>query len=516
MDTPSPLEVQVSSSIQVFPELRQADQVIVPLSIIDNTVSYFARCSGIWFYDPPSNQESALSSGELQTSLSKTLQSYRPWCGRLSYAKPIPKGGHTNRYRRVHVTYNAPTDLGVTLITATSPKKLSDFIPSVQDRKSALKAWDASQIDSGGLLPKTQMALASPPPPPDAPNCIIQFTTFACGSSSIAIALAHGLSDAQSMCTFAKDWASTNRALHASAPLPNLSPVLNPRLLDAAALGDIDAEDPDQSLISQARNLPLHRFDWYKQVPGYGDNTPSDFDHSAVLSPSDPIPWNDWDMTAPSAGRVLHFTPDEIQLIYEQASTDPSSKISKHDAILAHVWALVNRARQLPSGTVTYLDLTFGLRPRLSLPQNFLGSPIMLAAIPWTISATIPSLSSIAANIRTHLATFTPQAIGAFLHDAAFEYSPQRLWQAFLGSKHILQTTWAQSGFQDVDFIGEGGGNLMYVQPEMGGDGLLLVMEALGEKKGQWTANGVDVHLYLNREVMERFLKDPNLWGEGV
>lgn len=42
------------------------------------------------------------------------------------------------------------------------------------------------------------------------------------------------------------------------------------------------------------------------------------------------------------------------------------------------------------------------------------------------------------------------------------------------------------------------------MQPEMGGDGLLLVMEALGSVKGHWTANGVDVNVYLEKDAMIR------------
>lgn len=122
----------------------------------------------------------------------------------------------------------------------------------------------------------------------------------------IGIAIAHGLSDAQSMCIFAKDWASVNRALHSSSPLPTLSPVFNPQLLDSAAAGDIDGEAPDSLLVEEARKLPQHRFDWYKEVSGQRMpvHTPDDFDHSAVLSPSDPIPWWDWDVTLPETGRV--------------------------------------------------------------------------------------------------------------------------------------------------------------------------------------------------------------------
>jgi len=190
-------------------------------------------------------------------------------------------------------------------------------------------------------------------------------------------------------------------------------------------------------------------------------------DKTTLSGPSDPIPWEEWDTNAPEAGRVLHFTPSELQTIYNNAST-ANSKISKHDALLAHLWARVNHARALPPSSLTYLDLTLGLRARLSFPQKFIGSPIMHVSIPYTSSSSSDAsmdVAEVANSIRNHLEMCTPKMIGACLHDAAFEVSPQRLWRCFLGPKHILQTSWVQSGFQSVDFVGNGGPKLRYVQP---------------------------------------------------
>jgi len=51
----------------------------------------------------------------------------------------------------------------------------------------------------------------------------------------------------------------------------------------------------------------------------------------------------------------------------------------------------------------------------------------------------------------------------------------------------------------------------------MGGDGLVLVIEGLGENiGGHWTQNGVDIVIYLASDVMERLEMDPGLWGEGI
>jgi hypothetical protein len=287
VDGNSPM-VQVISDNQVFPESpldAQEYSITVPLSIIDNTVSYYARAAAIWFYDPPASINSALSASLLETSLAITLNSYRHFCGRLSYVVAQPNGGHTKRYRRVQVTYNAPTDLGVQFITAKSPNILADYVPSISMRKSECKIWNVAESSTTDLLPPTRMAL-SRGTPADAPNFIAQVTTFACGSSAIGIAITHGYADAQGMCTFAKDWASVSRALHTGALLPTLSPVFDPRLLDAAAAGDIDAERPDPTLVEKARRFPCHRYDWYKEVPGqpWPVHTPDDLDPEAVLS----------------------------------------------------------------------------------------------------------------------------------------------------------------------------------------------------------------------------------------
>ena len=512
----SSFDVQVTSSTNVFPELKHGESTSVPLSIIDNAVAGFAKCSAVWFYDPPSNSSLALSSSRLQESLSKTLNCYPQWCGRLSYATPDPKKDHSHRYQRIWVAYNAPTDVGIPFVTATSTKKLEDFLPTTEIRKSSLKAWDPSTLPSNELLPKTKLAISDDM---DAPNVVIQFTTFACGSTSVAIAITHCLADAVAMSQFAKDWSTMSRAMVRRETLPVVTPVFNPQLLDSFAAGNLDASEPDKEIQAKARSLPQHRYDWYLHVPGqpWPTHTPPDFDTSIVLSPSTPMDWEQWDVKAPVSHRVLHFSPVELHHIYKLAVSS-SAKISKHDALLAHIWSRINASRNLPIGTKTYLDMTFGLRARVSppLPDSFLGSPITIAAIPYTISSSPPSLSSLAQTIRSRLSVFTPKAISHYLHDQAFEVAPQRLWRGCLGREHILLTTWVYSGVYDVDFIG--GQMPRYVEAVMPScDGLVEVMEAPGvEKKrtgGSWIDDGVDVNVFLEETAMERLLVDKALWG---
>jgi hypothetical protein len=523
MSQKNSFEVQVTPFINIFPESNQGDPIIVPLSIIDDASAGFARCAAVWFYDPPSSSAPELSSTHLQASLSKTLNYYPQWCGVLSYATPKSNGGHNGRYQRIMVTYNTPADIGIPFVSATSPKTLSEFIPRISSRRSSIKAWDASQLPASELLPKADLSMSDDK---DAPNMIIQFTTFACGSTAIAIEVTHCFADAVSLSQFAKDWSLVSRSMLQNRPLPTLNPIFDPHFdpqrLDSFAAGDVDAASNDASIISKARSLPQHRYDWYLHVPSqpWPTHTPPDFDTTIPLSPSTPIPWHQWDVKAPVSHRVLHFSSTEIEHIYSLATSAPSPiKISKHDALLAHIWSHITTARQLPENTTMYLDMTFGLRPRVSppLPDSFLGSPITHVAIPLTTSSTPPSLSSLVQTIRTTLGKFTPEAVSYHLHDLAFEVAPQRLWRACLGREHVLLTTWVHAGVYEVDF---GVGSPMYVEALMPScDGLVEVMEA-GDVRGEdgkrrsWISEGVDVSVYLESKAMQRLIiVDRGLWN---
>jgi hypothetical protein len=265
MFTNNSFDVQVTSSTNIFPESTQGVGIFVPLSIFDNASAGFARCAAAWFYDPPSSPALALSASHLQVSLSKTLNRYRQWCGRLSYATPKPYGSHNNRYRRIWVTYNTPTDIGIPFVTAKSPKTLSEFLPSISTRRASLKAWDASQLPAAELLPKSKLSISEDK---DAPNVIIQFTTVACGSTAVAIEITQCFADAVSLSRFAKDWSHMSRCLLRSEHPPALTPIFDPQRLDSFAAGDIDTFSPDPSIIAKARSLPQHRYDWHLQVQG--------------------------------------------------------------------------------------------------------------------------------------------------------------------------------------------------------------------------------------------------------
>ncbi|KAI9837350.1 MAG: hypothetical protein M1819_000424 [Sarea resinae] len=554
------LEVHVDSQCRLFPEDLHSRPVEVPLSIIDATVAGFAPTSAVWLYDAPLKEQDrlAFSPDNLTKSLKKALNAYPHWAGKLERVPYVPGGNHTQRYGRLSLSYGHLSDPGVEFVIARCPQLLASIAPSAAERAGTPNSWNAGAFPIKNLLPYTQLPELDKPDNSNPPCFIIQLTIFACGGLAITTQMSHPLADAQSLVQFMHDWSRINRALLARPTLPVSSPLFDPSLLDARAAGDIDSLTPDPSLISLARSLPLNRNDWWTPAPQSapthpdGITPPPGLDPALIAPRGMPLPWpHQWDFSAPCGCLILHFTADEVQRLWEAASLSSDITITRMDAILAHVWTLINRARGVTSTpeNPVYMNLTFNLRPRVSppLPTTFIGSPIQLAAVTLpspSLSQTTardPTITAMAQAIHSTLSLFTqsPNALPALLHSQAHEPHPTRFWQGLLGSHNLIITPWTQIGLHEVDFIGTGqkpryaGG----VMPD-GCDGVVVVAEAgvqesaaetsesesegdidggststkergRGSRRGRhWTANGVDVSLYLAQKTLDRLADD--------
>ncbi|KAK0239908.1 transferase family-domain-containing protein [Armillaria nabsnona] len=451
--------VDILNTSREFPLSISSGEHTVPLSIIDSTVGNFSPCEAVWFYNASPSLE------DLKSTLRKTLDFYPQWCGRL----------HRLPSDRLALTFGSVMDPGILFVDARTNARLADLVPSPRP-----KAWDASGLPAAKFLPSTPLA----PVDPDGPAMLIQFTAFACGGTAIGIRLAHPLSDAHTLAHFARDWACIEHAV------PN--PIFNPQLLDAYAT----ASEVDSALVREARKLPCNRYDWWISgsdcpFPSQATVVPPGFDPPADVGGTR-MPWSEWDISAPVSHYVLHFTRDEVKQM--EGGT-------RMEAILAHVWGCINRARGLVEGDEVHMDLTFGLRPRLKLPDGFIGSPIMLADV----------RTPTAQGIHDTLSQFTVDALKAHLHEKKFEVAPQRLWQAFLGRRHVLVTSWVHTGIYDVGFGGLRPRYVEAVMPKM--DGLLQVMEVQNKtgEHGRWYDAGVDLQLHLEEKAMGRLLEDPVL-----
>lgn len=594
--TGAPPATCVLSNRRVFPASPppQKGSTTTTLSIVDATVTRFAVSAAIWLYDAnDASQTTDALFDRLEASLAQTLDDYRHFAGQLRWASSRDDAGVSSsassplRLGRPKVTYGAATDPGVELVRASYNRALADVVPSRESRgapgggggsadsrrsknqTSNQKVWVATGFPQDELLPSCDLAFAPSMarPPEGLPGVSVQLTGFRCGGFAVGVRMTHCLGDAMCLVGFVRAWAAAatreggggGRGESDNVPRP----VFDPRLLDRHAGDTSRSREPDGDKVALARSLPMHRYDWWDtEAPGYPAWATADSEATKpnaevlrriTLTPSTRPPWPTWDLAAPVEHVQIRFGAGQVRRMQEAAqaalysSGGPGAsvpgtaaartRISRLDALLAHVWILVNRARargqQLELGHPprrpdpasdksdtdeddgrVYMNVTLGLRGRVSppLPDGFAGSPILLghASLPaspasscTTTTTTAAGVGAVAATIRAMTARFTPEAVGAYLHDAAREVSPQRLWQAFLGSRHLLVTAWTRLGAYGVDFAG--GVGPRYVQgrmPRM--DGLLQVMD-VGED--------LEVSLCLEKGAMARLLADERLWA---
>ncbi|KAH6612406.1 transferase family protein [Boeremia exigua] len=392
---------RVTRTTRVLPQQSASHECAVPLSLLDATTAKFALSSAIWLIERPTvSLTSTDLTNHLRTALSSTLDSLPL----ETMTFPV----HAKRYGRVHVHYGTTTDPGVEFVEATSIANVDSLYTaeSAKERPIWIRQGDEEALTQ--FVPLTEVAPALEPNETDTnglygSNLAIQCTVLARGGFVLATKIAHPLADITALTYSMRDWYSPSRAMLTAAPLPVLSPSFDPSRLDASAAGDINADPPTPFL-----DLPLA---------------------------GKPMPWAEWDTKAPVNQCTVHFSWKQIEhlwqsAIQENSPTSADLKISKHDALLAE-------------GPV-HCDLTLATRPVFQLDDSFIGSPTMTMDIEMT-AADLASrrLGAIARRIRETLSTVNhPRRLAAHLHSITwYEKSPQRIWQAFLGSRHILVTT---------------------------------------------------------------------------
>jgi hypothetical protein len=538
MTKSSPIGPHVVQTNRILPQQHVSCEHAVPLSLLDATTAKFGLTSAIWLLERPTiSLQSADLTNHLRTALGVALNAYPQWCGFLKSilcleAHDLPSEAaafpaHTKRYGRVYIHYGTGIDPGVEFVEATSATNAEDLYSATSAKRRPI--WNRQNEDEtlAQFAPPTNIVHALEPNEKDSqdlyrPIMAVQVTQLTCGGLVLAAKIAHPCADITSLTEFVRDWASVSRAMLAGSPLPVLGPIFEPSRLDDFAAGGVNDQIADFHIMKDALSLPLHRYDWWA-LPA----------HPPSIFPSDlppagkPMPWDEWDTKAPVGQYTVHFSRQQIDHLWraatqESASTTSDLRISKHDALLAHVWSCVVRARDLGNDqSPVHCDLVLGTRPAFQLGSSFVGSPTMMLNIEMAASdvATPQTLGQIAHRIReTVLTVNRPYQLTAHLHSIAYEKSPQRIWQGFLGQRHIMVTTWARAGLYDVDF--GLGSRIRYadgVVPCV--DGCVLIVDAPPTEHTNpsdaaaqgWTSNGADVTLPLRCEDMERLLRDPLL-----
>ncbi|KAI8281167.1 hypothetical protein K4K60_004401 [Colletotrichum sp. SAR11_57] len=544
---PPEVEINVTKTERVFPQSTAQHEQAIPLSLLDATTANFALTNAIWLFEPLKSKDVSEVAEHLRQTLGTALNSYLQWAGQLKSINVVDDASvpgevkdfpaHARRFGRVYTQFGASADVGVDFTSATSSATTNSLYPTERVKTEPL--WDRKDDALGKFVPATDIAHALQPNEPDAetglrkPVMAVQCTTLSDGGFVLAVKTAHPLADIAGLIRFVKDWASVSTAVVKGMEAPILTPVFEPARLVNFAAGDINADEPDPAIIRRTDRLPLHRYDWWA-APG---KPPAPFlEADKLVSPAGkPMPWAEWDLKAPVSDYTVHLNTKQVDFLWKEAtkgtevrkSEVDGERISKHDAVLAHVWSCIMRARQLgkDEGPV-HCDLVLGVRSAFKLGTDFMGSPIIMMKIEMPGSEVCyeqpgnatGAIETVARKVRNTISEVnSPASIADHLHSAAYEKSPQRIWQAFLGRRHILVTTWARAGIYDVDF--GLGSHIRYadgVVPNL--DGNILIKEAppssgefLSGSRPSWTDSGVDVSVHICTEDMERLLKDPLL-----
>ena len=536
------MDIKVKTRERVFPQMPTQHEHAIPLSLLDATTAAFALTNAIWLFEPPNEMGVLSVDMHLRQTLGNALTSYPQWAGQLKSIAVVDDASvpteakkfapHARRFGRVYAHFGASADVGVEFISATS-SAITDSLYQTE-RVKTQPLWNRKNDNLGKFVPAVDIASALVPNEPDAttglrkPIMAIQCTMLSDGGFVLAAKTAHPFADITGLIRFVKDWARLSSAAIRGLATPVLSPIFEPTRLDNLAAGDINTEKPDPAITRRTESLPLHRYDWWT-APG---KPPAPFlDAAKPVSPAGkPMPWAEWDVKAPVSDYTIHFNATQVDIFLDEATKGTGCggpRIGKHDAVLAHIWSCIVRARQLEKydGPV-YCDLVLGVRSALKLGEEFLGSPIIMMKVELpgskvgyeeTDNATAAK-APIAQKIRQTISTVSdPANLADHIYSVAYEKSPQRIWQAFLGRHHILVTTWARAGIYDVNF--GLGSRIRYadgVMPNL--DGCILIKEAppssgevLSGSRPSWTDNGVDIRVHIRTDDMERLLKDPLL-----
>ncbi|KAH9848092.1 transferase family-domain-containing protein [Lenzites betulinus] len=516
--------VELISRTRILPEDHaSAGTRTTPLSILDNTAVRFSLVNACWYYDKPKCQENTLSPFTLVYSLRKTLNVYPQWAGQLEWMKSDPARG--KRLGRLCISYGSPSDPGIELVLARCTSTIAALVPDSETRLKS-GAWCADHFSSSQVLFPTDIALHDSPAYAGRPAVSVQLTTFSCGGISIALRIAHVLADATSLFQFIQDWAAMHRALLNGCPLPTPIPVFDPGLVDSACIEEknIDCTPVrEEKLIHAAQGLSPNLRNGRTSTDDAV--VPSSVFRRADSTRVPSMPWAEWNIFAPASHYHVCFTPAELQGIWEAANAEvlPDARISRLDALLAFIWRLIVRARgKATDPGPDRLVVAIGVRARLvpRLPDAFLGSPMLLSCITLPAIQVAESPGAAAGAIRAAVAQYTAEAIGAFLGFAR-DANPQRFWRGFLGQRYTVVTSWVGLGGYKLDF---GGGPPRYVDPVIPGlDGCIHVMEAGPSRNDEggghkargsakkWYHEPVCLSVHLDKRVMRRLLKDPEL-----
>ncbi|KAI4356001.1 hypothetical protein L6164_000055 [Bauhinia variegata] len=393
----------------------------------------------IYIYKPQHRNHTTSCSviERMRDSLSKTLVHYYPLAGRL---RCIGR-------KQYEVDCN---EMGVTLLEAESDKILDeydDFAPDSSIRELIPK------IDFGEPIEKL-------------PFLFVQVTRFSCGSFSVGFASSHMVMDGVSATDFVKSWAKLARGYKLNK---EETPSLDRMALQSQELRMVQA--------------PRFRHREFEPLP-------------LILSQSD----NTEERNKETSIELLKFTKEEVEKL--KIKVNQATKVqeivgqhgrpySKFEALSAHIWRCVTKARRPDNLQPTVVWTVGDIRNRLNppLPGNYFGNAVFPTVTPECLSGDIISktLSYAAEKVRESIETLTDEYIRSqfdFLtSDQLHKFGSVQ--DHFLGNPNLTIGCWTGIPIFEADFgwgkpiyVGLGaldGDGSTFIIPTSAGDGSLIV-----------------------------------------
>ncbi|KAI3937191.1 hypothetical protein MKW92_053142 [Papaver armeniacum] len=293
---------------------------------------------GLVYYYPKEQERDqetkcmAMIISHLKTSLSRTLDHFFPFAGRLATTKhsgDMNSDGNTT-FTSVYIDCNSS---GVEFVHAVADVTVSDivtpnYIPHIVRSFFTLKGVMNYEGQSRPLLS-------------------VQVTQLIDGIF-IGCSINHSVCDGSSFWHFFNSWSEISRGGASSDKNISRPPVLKR---------------------------------WFLKSTGYPIRLPFSIDDKHFVGK--------YRYTTPPSFevRIFHFTPEYIAKLKEKANSisDEESHtdkivLSSFQALLAHVWIAVTRARRLDPEEMTSYQLVIGNRARLNppLPNNYFGNSFLV------------------------------------------------------------------------------------------------------------------------------------------
>jgi len=315
----------------------------VRLGPLDQTVLPFVPIAVVFVYrravtEAQNDCEEPLPFERLRRALARLLDYYPHLTGRMAFNSE-DKAPQIERLGS-----------GAELLAAQCDQPLDSFaVAAPDDAPDAPKRLTLLSLPGEGNDLLAPFALDfSPEVICSRPLLTVQHTRFACGGVALGVRLLHSLCDADGFFQFARNLAELCRKIKAAGGAPQASlrlqsPPVTRSFMDDLAMTDeerhetlqfkptVYALNPEAPKVASAPSADA------AAVPAAAVGT--DSAAAAVPVAAAPSP-------PPVVGRVLRFSAQELAALKAEASEGAQGPVTTFDALSAHLWQSVYRARR--------------------------------------------------------------------------------------------------------------------------------------------------------------------------